>query len=297
VAGVPAAAAAVGYTTQTFGPTVTLGTNWFNWGFYASGPQVPGATSLNSNGSLAISGIENNTYGATVASAQPANNSVGWTGKAFGGGAYFEATLSFTGQGAGPYHNGGPAFWMLDIEHLSQGPYNIDWPGVPGCIHFFEVDAMEYDTGNTYGYQNGIATWYGSFNGKCPKGGTYNPNTQLPGVAGGVLVPTGTDFTQKHKYGMLWVPATGSGDATTTKGYLQFYFDDVQVGSTFTWNYYDPTLQGSYPAVPPVNGSSAMSGMDYRHLAVILGTGIDQPMTAYAVSVWQQPNAHNLVVP
>jgi hypothetical protein len=250
---------------------------------------------VNRHGGLLLTGIENNNYGATIATAQPASNNVGWSGEAFGGGAYFEATLSFAGQGTGPYPNGGPAFWMLDIEHLSQGPYNIDWPRAPqGCIDFFEVDAMEYDAGNTYGYQNGIATWYGSAKGACANGATYNPNTEIPGVAGGVLVPTGTDFSQPHKYGLLWVPATGLGDVTTTQGYLKFYFDDTQVGSTFTWNYYDPSFKARYPAFPPVNGSSAMSGMDWRHMTLILGTGTAQPMTVYEVSVWQQSNSNNL---
>jgi hypothetical protein len=294
---VPAPAAAVGYTTQTFGTTVTLGSDWFNWGFYGSGAQAPGAVSQNADGSLLLSGIENNNYGATIASAQPNSNSKGWSGTAFGGGGYFEATLSFTGQGPGPYPNGGPAFWMLDIEHLSGGPYNLAWPSAPsGCINFFEVDAMEYDTSNTYGYQNGIATWYGSSNGACANGATYNPYTQIPGVTGGALVPTGTDFSKPHKYGLLWVPATGYGDSTVTKGYLKFFFDGVQVGGTFTWNYYDPSLVSSYPGFPPVNGDSAMSGMDWRHMALILGTGTAQPMTVYGVSVWQPSDAQNLSI-
>lgn len=284
----PAPALSAGYTVQTFGPAVSLGSNWYNWGFYGSGPQASGAVTVNANGTLLLSGIENNNYGASIATAEPDSNSLNWAGNAFGGGAYFEATLSFTGQGTGPYPNGGPAFWMLDIEHLSIGPYNINWPSAPaGCIDFFEVDAMEYDASNTYGYQNGIATWYGSSNNACANGATYNPNTQIPGVAGGVLVPTGTDFSQPHKYGLLWVPAVGSQDTTQTQGYLKFYFDDVQVGSTFYWNYYDPTLTSTYPAFPPVNGTSAMSGMDWRHMVLILGTGPAQPMTVYGVSVWQ----------
>jgi hypothetical protein len=287
----------VGYTEQTFGSTVALGSNWFNWGFYGTGAQAANATAQNSDGSLAITGNENNNYGATIASATPATNNVGWAGAAFGGGAYFEATLSFTGQNTFFYPNGGPAFWMLDIEHLSQGPYNINWPGAaPGCIDFFEVDGMEFDASTPRGYQNGIATWYGSANAACPDGATYNPNTQIPGVTGGALVPAGTDLSQPHKYGVLWVPATGSADTTTTQGYLKFYFDDVQVGSTFVWNYYDPTLTSSYPAPPPVNGTTAMSGMDYRHLTLILGTGTAQPMTVYSVSVWQQSSAQNLIV-
>jgi hypothetical protein len=294
---VPAPAAAVEYTMQTYGPTVMLGSNWFDWGFYGTGAQAPGAVGMNADGSIALSGIENNDYGASIATAQPRGSSIGWSGAAFGGGAYFEAMLSFTGQGTGPYPNGGPAFWMQDIEHLSGGPYQIGWPGAAaGCFDFFEVDAMEYDTSNTYGYQNGITTRYGSANGACANGATENPSTQIPGVSGAVLVPTSTDFSQPHKYGVLWVPATGYGDTTITQGYLKFYFDRVQVGTAFTWNYYDPTVTSTYPAFPPVNGSSAMSGMDWRHMVLILGTGTAQPMTVYGVSVWQRTDAQNLMV-
>lgn len=291
----PAQAAAVGYTQQTWGPSVVLGTDWFSWGFYGAGAQAAGAVSINPDGTLYLSGIENNNYGATISTAEPASTAVGWSGVAFGGGAYFEATLSFTGQGTGPYPNGGPAFWMLDIEHLSGGPYNIDWPAAPaGCIEFFEVDAMEYDASNTYGYQTGISNWYGSTNGACPDGTTENPATSIPGVAGGVLLPADTDLSQPHKYGVLWVPAIGTADTTRKQGYLQFYFDDVQVGATFYWNYYDPASPATYPPLPPANGSSAMSGMDWRHMTLILGTGTAQPMTVYAVAVWQATNADNL---
>src|ERR1017187_9528517 len=75
-------------------------------------------------------------------------------------------------------------------------------------------------------------------------------------------------------------------------GYLKFYFDGVQTASpTFYWNYYDPA---SPPTPGPVNGSSAMSVMDQRHMALILGTGTDQPMTVHSVSVWQASSADNL---
>jgi hypothetical protein len=261
---------------------VTLNSNWFPWNFYSAGASPSGATSQNADGSLFVSGIENNSYGATVSTASQTNTGNRWVGTAFGGGAYFEAVLSFTGQGTGPYNNGGPAFWTLDIEHLSQGPYIVNWPGqASNYDDFFELDFMEYDAGNEYGYQNGIGNWYGTAGQGLP-----NPYTQIPGVLGGVLVPAGTNFASYHKYGCLWVPATPS-----TQGYLKFYFDGVQVGETFVWNYNDPA--NPFPPAP-VNNATSMSGMDQRHLALILGTGTDQPMTVQAVSVWQASSAENV---
>jgi hypothetical protein len=259
---------------------VSLDSNWFAWNFYSAGAQPADAASQNSDGTLFISGNENNSYGATVSSATQNSTVTRWAGTAFGGGAYFEAVVSFTGQGSGPYNNGGPAFWALDIEHLSQGPYVVNWPGQASDYNdFFEVDFMEYDCG-TLCYQNGIGNWYG------PAGShqaTHNPYEAVAGATGSVLAPAGTNFAQPQTYGCLWVPAT-----PTSQGYLKFYLNGVQTGQTFVWNYNDPA--NPFPP-PPVNNQTAMSGMDQRHLALILGTGTDQPMTVYSVSVWQASSA------
>jgi hypothetical protein len=282
----PAPAAAVGYDTQTFGPAVTLSSNWFPFNFYG-GSTPAAAYSQNSDGSVYLSGAGNVNAGADIATAFQTSSGNKWSGTAFGGGAYFEATLSFTNQSNGPYTNGGPAFWGLDVEHTSQGPYPVSWPGMPNDSSgnpyddFFEVDFMEYDCG-TYCYQNGIGNWYGY----PPTKSTSNPFQAVGGSAGSVLIDVGTDFSQYHKYGCLWVPATPN-----TQGYLKFYFDGTQVGQTFYWNYNNPA--NPYPP-PPLNNATAMSGMDQRHLFMMLGTGTSQPMTVQSVSVWQASAANNL---
>jgi hypothetical protein len=247
--------------------------------------------------------------------------------------------MSFTGGSNHSYPNGGPAFWALDIEHTSVGPYSVGWPagttpawnsganyaagnlvsysgqvwisagsgnvghappaaGVQGNSFwtlyndFFEVDFMEYDAAsNTYpaAYQNGIGNWYNN----NPTLSTSNPQNIGAGV-GTVSAPAGTDFSKPHKYGCLWVPATGSGVTTTTQGYLIFYFDDVQTGATFYWDYYNPS-DASYPSPQPSNEVSAMSGMDWRHMFMILGSDVNQPTTVQSVNVWQTSAANNLV--
>ena len=65
----------------------------------------------------------------------------------------------------------------------------------------------------------------------------------------------------------------------------------MQTGQTFYWNYNDPA--NPYPP-PPQNNATAMSGMDQRHLFMILGTGTTQPMSVQSVSVWQTSSANNL---
>jgi hypothetical protein len=275
----------------------------------------------NSDGSIAISGANvGNTYGGNLALGTQTGSGNNWTGIAFGGGAYFEATFSFTGQGNGPYNNGGPAFWALDIEHLSQGPYNTSWAGTANpwnssttysahqvvtyngwywfsiaggnlnnapphttpttggnsywaaYQNWTEVDFMEYNN-SEYTIENNIGNWTDFF------GSTSNPYGIVP-------VSGSTNFAEPHVYGCLWVPATPS-----TQGYLKFYMDGVQTSQTFYWDYYD---LASPPAPTPVNGSTAMSVMDLRHLMLILGTGTDQPMTVQSVSVWQASSANNI---
>jgi hypothetical protein len=46
-----------------------------------------------------------------------------------------------------------------------------------------------------------------------------------------------------------------------------------------------------------VIGDTAISGMDWRHLFMILGTDAAHPMIVYSVSVWQKSAAQNLVIP
>lgn len=278
-AGAPEPAAGAGYVVRTFGPDIRIGKNWFDWSFYGVGPQPAGAVRANADGSIFLSGQENNNFGATVATARQTPGGRRWAGAAFGGGAYFEAELSFTGQGNGPYDNGGPAFWMLDIEHTSQGPYVVHWPRKPDSYNdYFEVDVMEYDV-REFAFQNGIGNWYGD-----KKAGTFastsNPVQEVPKAYGSVRVPDGTDFSQPHRYGCLWVPATPA-----SRGYLKFYFDGSQTGKTFYWRYNDPAHP--FPP-PPRNNDTAMSGMDQRHMFLILGTGTHQPMTVRSVSVWQR---------
>ncbi len=83
---VPAPAAAVGYNVQTFGSAITIGGNW---------QETSGAiVSQNADGSVTIAG-GNNAYNSELETAHPGSNG-SFTGEAFGGGGYFQATLSFS---------------------------------------------------------------------------------------------------------------------------------------------------------------------------------------------------------
>jgi len=265
----PAPAAAVGYSTQTFGPAVTLGHNWQPFSFFGVDPSATGVTQ-NANGSVTISGGGGNSYNAQVSTAAPGRNARAWQGIAFGGGGYFEATLSFTGPVLGQGGDGWPAFWAVSIEPMADLGSRSQW---------VEPDFAEFIDKSPNQYGSGIHNWYGDARrpSDLNAAGAYNTK---------VTVPPGTDYSQPHTYGWLWVPATA-----TAKGYTKAYFDGVQVGPTITWSEYNGA------SAPGRSGSSPFSVMDTQHLALILGTGSTNPMTVYNVSVWQASDVRNLTRP
>jgi hypothetical protein len=270
----PRPAAEVGFNTQTFGPDIHLLRNWFKFDFFWVKPATIPVRS-NPNGGVTIAGPGGNDYGAQLCTAHFDPTTGTWAGMAFGNGAFFEATLSFTGA----YHGPGPTFWANDIETMhnrTASNRNIQWPNQsPGFGNWIEADVVEFNaSGRAYGIA--MHNWYGE--------ATDTQDVNTGAILGSpVTTPAETDFSQPHKYGLLWVPATSS-----TKGYAKWYFDDVQVGNSVTWDQYS---QSAIP--PPVSGTSAFSVIDTRHLVLILGTG-SNPVTISAVSVWQRSPAHNI---
>ena len=286
----PSPAAAVGYNTQTFGPATTLaanptlplaGANWAPFTFFGV-PWMNIVVTTNADGSLTMTtGNMGDSYGGQLCTAvYDATQTDYFRGVAFGGGAFFEATISFTGTP----NITGVSFWANDIESMAGGSEGDltrrQWPSqAAGYGDWIELDFPEFDTGSATQYGQGIHNFYGT------AGSPQDVNTgSYPGFVSPITVPGGTDFSQPHKYGFLWVPATASA-----QGSAQWFFDDVQVGTTVHWNQYNAAN-----APPPVQGTSAYSIMDTRHFALILGLGSSSnPMTIHAVSVWQASASSN----
>jgi Calx-beta domain len=282
---VPPPAAAVGYNALTFGPAVTVGSNWFLSHFDSSAEATPASQVIqNPDGTVSLSG----NFGGNGQISSAADIGAGWQGIAFGGGAYFEATLSFTGGSSSTsIASGWPSFWAMSAEHLIgplQNAGDNQWPGQASDYgHFNEFDFFEYDVATYTGNSSDIAgsehDWYGVWTAATNYQKVSTPYSQNVHAT-----PAGTDFSTPHRYGFLWVPATA-----TTQGYGQWYFDGVQVGGTLTWNQYSPA-----DPPPPVLGTTAFSIADVQHFPLILGTGDNFPMTVYSVSVWQASAAGNL---
>jgi hypothetical protein len=272
----PAAAAAVRYTTRTFNSLVVNGETggWKN----NSGIQV----TTNADGTITLGpGGTHSRFSADICTAWAAagggfpftGGMAAARGSMFGGGGYFEATISFTGTATSA--GGWPSFWANDMEGQS-GDASIAWSG--GNSIWYEPDIME--TPQPGGYGNTVHVWWGSW----PSGNDANP--QFPGVT----YPPGFNPAQPHKYAMLWVPATPN-----TSGRLTFYLDGV-ANQSVTYSYWNP-------ASPPPTGTTGIAqasgwhvgAMDPRHLFMFLGSGPNNPMTVYSVEVWQKDASANLV--
>jgi len=289
---VPAAAAQVGYTIHTFSSTFTAATvdragtqsrgfQWYNWNLFGTHSD-PSAVVINSDGSVTLNGDTTGAGGELVTAVQH-DSAEPFVGSSFGGGAYIEATFKWQPlRGSSAKLATWPAFWAMGIEgHMA--PYSSQWPGqAPGYIHNIEADffeALPVDAGtNTYG--GSMHDWYGIYAQTCAP---QECEVKMPFLTGQRVVPEDTDFTQYHRYGFLWVPATRE-----TKGYAQFFFDGVQLGYSFKWE-----MLGDQPP-PPTNQPWAFGVLDQQHLFFILGTGQGQPMTVQSVDVWQAGTSANI---
>jgi hypothetical protein len=279
--GLPSILATLGYTTQTLGTGLTLGTNWFPYNLLGKTPLVGQAVQL-ANGAISMPGADGSNFGANICTAQKVGTS--WAGVAYGGGFYAEATMAFTlapspPAPAFPY----PTFWAHEIDYAAQiGGGSIQWVGqAAGYQHYIELDQLEtVPASSPYISRAGCISWQG--NPAVSTNHYPQPNSLT-------LAPV--DMTQPHRYGILVVPAT-----STTQGYFQNFLDGVAVSylvgspSPVQWSLYNP-------AAPPTGTVQDLAVFDQSHLPLILGTALNMPATVYAASVWQKSSAGNRTGP
>jgi hypothetical protein len=296
----PAQAAAVGYNTLTFGPSIVpLGTALRPFSFFGTVPVTP---TQNPDGSLTLT-TQSNGFGADLCTASFVNGATTWqnfSGVAFGGGCYAEAVMSQTGGNTNP----GMSFWLNDIESMNGGSAGDltgrHWPGQSADYgNWIEVDIAEFDAaGDSYGC--GDHNWYGT----ASVFGDANTGS-YPGFVSPVTPGTGIDWSKPHRYGWLWVPATGSAPAPTnilpnssetgvavgTPGTMPTGWDRsriaglssqiVSIGSSGGFPYFDFRLFGTADGSDvhiwfcPINGFPAPASTSYSQtvsLAVVAGS-------------------------
>jgi hypothetical protein len=233
----PAPASAAGYNTQTYGG-MKLGSNIFA---YNRNPASAGLVQ-NADGSITLKGSSNWHY----------NDQLNTGNQGFGGGAFIEATLAIKNPivGWNQSGRGWPAFWANG--QLTPNPVTV------------ETDFFEFMDAGSNNFATGMHTW--GRNGEIT-------NSAKRGINALAVVPPGTDLSQRHTYGWLWVPATAN-----SRGYTKMYFDGQQVGPTYSWN----------------QGSGAFNQLDAQNLKVMLGTSAANPMTVYDLQVWQASAARDI---
>jgi hypothetical protein len=256
----------------------------FNWYLY----QPFGARTKHSNpADLSISdGVvtitptgpsKNGSSIMTIAIPQSEVPPKGYVGRAFGGGKgfYIEARIAFDNSLV-KTAKGWPNFWGESVEHII-GHGADQWPGQPsGYAHFIEDDFFEYDIASFAGpnaFGSSRHDWYGLYNVTCK-------HKRFCGILSSnyaVKMPNKITWTAWHTYGQLYIPASGN-----SAGSFQMYFDRKPTGNVQTWI-------NAPDGAPPPSGKSSFSIMDKQSLAIILGSGIGQPMKVDYVHVWEHP--------
>lgn len=277
IEGIPIPAYEANYKTNTYhttfsagdvdlANTLASGKKVYIWNWFAQAN--PANVTIN-NGLVLAGDVTGPNAEVSSASAKSGT----FVGTGFGCGGYFEATLKFDPATvlAGNFAGTWPSQWFLPIEKM-LAPTGDNWPGVtPATEYYNENDVFEYIIpGAIVAYwKSTMHAWTGIF----PTPGFSDVNNAPQNI----MQSLGTgSFLSFHYYGMLWNPAT-----STTKGYVQYYYDRNPIGSPVSWTQY--TNQTS-----PISGQPWAFGIiDKQHLVIIAGTGIGMTMTLGSWDFWQ----------
>lgn len=318
----PAAAAAVGYNTLTYGPTIAVNNtvastsypspgpsannnNWYPFTFYGTSWQSVGFT-VNADLSVTLdgSGEGENGYGlSTIAlNGTSSANALSYTGVAFGGGMFAQVVM---------LGNGPMAFWSNDAETMNgvsifPAAGLNPWPGHSGWFNWFEGDFAEFDLNSGPGgvgvaYGVGTHNWYNNGGSNLDRGSNFTKVVPVP-------FP---NYNSYNTYAMLWVPAT-----STTQGYLNTYFAPG-IGGTLvqathiSWDKFNsanapPPFDSTtsynqnvnWPTVQNGGGASttAFSILDQLHLGLIISGYPGFTTKFQSLQVWQASAAGNIPV-
>lgn len=294
--------------------------HWFTQKFFGGGNEPANTFTFTPTGMTIASTLSFDTGNYNLATATPANNPQGWVGNAFGGGAFFEAGISFNVNNViSSNFAGWPSFWSLATEWAAQKGAD-PFPGQASNWHqYVEDDFFELlNSGDpTHVWGTGIHHWFGPFGGPCPYGYKINQpnlcdainlnnagsdyNNAFVRQQSGAVV----DWSTVRKIQHLWVPGTA---ANSNKGYVQNWMDNLPAQGGAGSGAFAPLAKTgwtdgayTYPATFPGNAGSrnfVFSILDQQHLVVILGDGPSTGNHQYKVNfvrVWQIPGCGTIV--
>ncbi len=199
-----------------------------------------------------------------IMTAGNANSSGPGVGRAWGGGFYVEATLSWD-QKKVTAQSGGPAFWGFSWEHIN---HTDQVPGQPDYEHFAELDFME--THDAHSYMQSTHDWY------YHNGGIDTHFFQYPPYVS-------ADVAGVHRYGVLWTAGSEAGP-----GSIQTYFDGQPVSGPGNPGLI--TYPFGFADVNPPTDATKFSIFDTQHFAIILVGQKRVPLTVKNVQLWQLPS-------
>jgi hypothetical protein len=249
-----------------------------HWIFTGNNGNAPGDTWLNNTiGTAAdFTGSIDGTTGVLTVTAMTAGSPSNLTSGSHLLGADIPAGISLNTQGT--IGTGGTGTYNTNYrganiasEAMSTDTYD------PWYVHYVETDFFEYNSR----YHSAGQYWGATLDwaGDLGNGGYYvgAENTGLQQIT----MPAGTDTSQPHRYGYLWVPAT-----PTTQGSITYYFDGQPTTDAFTYGFYD----SNNPPGQPIDDTQPwkFGVLDSQQQVLILNTpvGTDQ-FRIYDVTVWQ----------
>jgi hypothetical protein len=299
----PQAVMVAGYTNRTFSSTFTdktvdtkltknEGFQWYPYDLFGAPTELERIV-LEDDESVTLKGSTSGPNGEIATGVWTGGTT--FMGTAFGGGAYFEAVLSFDpADVAEAGYAGVPAWWSYPIDFILQSD-DTYWNGTKtgNYDHHIEPDFFEYNVQDVNTpppverYSGTFHDWYGVRNVTCKGECDWHASKDVNHRD----APAGTDWKQPTSVGFLWVPATDGQQGSAT-----FYVNGVPAGPPVKWDKW----QNTDPPNPPVdpNGPQppwGVSWMDHEHYLLVLGTGENEPMNVERVDVWQKTTDGNLV--
>lgn len=197
--------------------------------------------------------------GAQLWSSAPTGTGSTYIGNVFTNGFYYESRIKFDATLAtiGAQSSGWPAVWSLPVEWLTAA-----------IVRYVEPDYFEAFPTGTGTFSPLMSLHDVAMN---PGGPVYSNTNNAPSLGG-------TDWTQFHTIGALWIPMAKNGGT----GLFKRYFDGTHLTAQ------DVTYSASGPPTPDTGyPNGTYSPWDSENMVLLIAAGYNWPTLVDYVQVWQ----------